>query len=154
MQVLSKEEETKRCQDTVTRLILALSALAAHDRSGRSALEAELEEAKSKLLSLGRMVTTVTGSGFGFYDISGPDVLQHVLDPRTRVESVLGGESKALKALGQPVCLRDIMHTDVCHAMVLKTAIGPKFWSLCAKRAGLVPDSLFPVPLGPASEWW
>ena len=98
MQVLSKEEETKRCQDTVTRLILALSALAAHDRSGRSALEAELEEAKSKLLSLGRMVTTVTGSGFGFYDISGPDVLQHVLDPRTRVESVLGGESKALRA--------------------------------------------------------
>ena len=135
MQVLSKEEEIKRCQDTVTRLVLAFRGLDQHDRSGRSALEAELEEAKSKLLSLGRMVTTVTGSGFGFYDISGPDVLQHVLDPRTRVESVLGGESKALKALGQPVCLRDIMHTDVCHAMVLKTAIGPKFWSLCAKRA-------------------
>ena len=135
MQVLSKEEEIKRCQDTVTRLILAFRGLDQHDRSGRSAMEAELEEAKSKLLSLGRMVTTVTGSGFGFYDIPGPDVLQHVLDPRTRVESVLGGESKALKALGQPVCLRDIMHTDVCHAMVLKTAIGPKFWSLCAKRA-------------------
>ena len=64
MQVLSKEEETKRCQDTATRLVLALSALAAHDRSGRSALEAELEEAKTKLLSLGRMVTTVTGSGW------------------------------------------------------------------------------------------
>ena len=133
--MLSKEEEIKRCQDTVTRLILAFRGLDQHDRSGRSALEAKLEEEKSKLLSLGRMVTTVTGSGFGFYDISGPDVLQHVLDPRTRVESVLGGESKALKALGQPVCLRDIMHTDVCHAMVLKTAIGPKFWSLCAKRA-------------------
>ena len=48
MQVLSKEEETKRCQDTVTRLILALSALAAHDRPGRSALEAELEVARTK----------------------------------------------------------------------------------------------------------
>ena len=87
MQVLSKEEEIKRCQDTVTRLILAFRGLDQHDRSGRSALEAKLEEEKSKLLSLGRMVTTVTGSGFGFYDISGPDVLQHVLDPRTRVES-------------------------------------------------------------------
>ena len=69
MQVLSKEEEIKRCQDTVTRLILAFRGLDQHDRSGRSALEAELEEAKTKLLSLGRMVTTVTGSGFGFYDI-------------------------------------------------------------------------------------
>ena len=65
MQVLSKEEEIKRCQDAVTRLILAFRGLDQHDRSGRSALEAELEEAKSKLLSLGRMVTTVTGSGFG-----------------------------------------------------------------------------------------
>ena len=55
MQVLSKEEEIKRCQDTVTRLILAFRGLDQHDRSGRSALEAELEEAKSKLLSLGRM---------------------------------------------------------------------------------------------------
>ena len=61
MQVLSKEEEIKRCQDAVTRLILAFRGLDQHDRSGRSALEAELEEAKSKLLSLGRMVTTVTG---------------------------------------------------------------------------------------------
>ena len=127
MQVLSKEEETKRCQDTVTRLILALSALAAHDRSGRSALEAELEEAKTKLLSLGRMVTTVTGSGFGFYDISGPDVLQHVLDPRTRVESVLGGESKALKALGQPVCLRDIIHH--AHGCVPRDGAQDCHWS-------------------------
>ena len=66
MQVLSKAEEIERCQDTVTRLILALHELAAHDRSGRAALEAELEEAKTKLLSLGRMVTTVTGSGFGW----------------------------------------------------------------------------------------
>ena len=62
MQVLSKEEEIKRCQDTVTRLILAFRGLDQHDRSGRSALEAKLEEEKSKLLSLGRMVTTVTGS--------------------------------------------------------------------------------------------
>ena len=45
MQVLSKEEEIKRCQDTVTRLILAFRGLDQHDRSGRSALEAELEEA-------------------------------------------------------------------------------------------------------------
>ena len=51
-------------QDTVTRLILAFRGLDQHDRSGRSALEAELEEAKTKLLSLGRMVTTVTGSGW------------------------------------------------------------------------------------------
>ena len=49
MQVLSKEEEIKRCQDTVTRLILAFRGLDQHDRSGRSALEAELEEAKSGL---------------------------------------------------------------------------------------------------------
>ena len=63
MQVLSKEEEIKRCQDTVTRLILAFRGLDQHpDRSGRSALEAELEEARNKLFSLGRMVTTVTGS--------------------------------------------------------------------------------------------
>ena len=120
MQVLSKEEEIKRCQDTVTRLILAFRGLDQHDRSGRSALEAELEEAKTKLLS--------RAGAHGHHrhrlglrllrHASGPDVLQHVLDPRTRVESVLGGESKALKALGQPVCLRDIMHTDVCHAMV------------------------------------
>ena len=47
MQVLSKEEEIKRCQDTVTRLILAFRGLDQHDRSGRSALEAELEEAKT-----------------------------------------------------------------------------------------------------------
>ena len=53
MQVLSKEEETKRCQDTVTRLILAFRGLDQHDRSGRSALEAELEEAKTKLLARG-----------------------------------------------------------------------------------------------------
>ena len=38
MQVLSKEEEIKRCQDTVTRLILAFRGLDQHDRSGRSAL--------------------------------------------------------------------------------------------------------------------
>ena len=135
MQVLSKEEEIKRCQDTVTRLILAFRGLDQHDRSGRSALEAELEEAKSKLLSLGRMVTTVTGSGFGFYDISGPDVLQHVLDPRTRVESVLGGESKALKALGQPVCLQDarghsnhvasaVVSDDICISPSAPSTVG------------------------------
>ena len=34
MQVLSKEEEIKRCQDTVTRLILAFRGLDQHDRSG------------------------------------------------------------------------------------------------------------------------
>ncbi len=36
MQVLSKEEEIERCQDTVTRLILAfrLRELDQHDRSG------------------------------------------------------------------------------------------------------------------------
>ena len=39
MQVLSKEEEIKRCQDTVTRLILAFRGLDQHDRSGRSALD-------------------------------------------------------------------------------------------------------------------
>ena len=38
--MLSKEEEIKRCQDTVTRLILAFRGLDQHDRSGRSALEA------------------------------------------------------------------------------------------------------------------
>ena len=41
MQVLSKEEETERCQDTVTRLILAFRELDQHGRSGRSTLEAE-----------------------------------------------------------------------------------------------------------------
>ena len=43
MQVPSKEEEIERCQDTVTRLILAFRGLDQHDRSGRSAgtLEAE-----------------------------------------------------------------------------------------------------------------
>ena len=45
MQVLSKEEEIKRCQDTVTRLILAFRGLDQHDRSGRSALEAKPAEA-------------------------------------------------------------------------------------------------------------
>ena len=95
MKELSKAEETARCEDTITRLILAFRGLDKHDRSGRTKLERELEEEKSKLLSLGRMVTTVTGAGFGFYDATGPDVLQRVLDPKTRVESVLGGDSKA-----------------------------------------------------------
>ena len=60
MKELSKAEEIARCQDTVTRLILAFRGLDKHDRSGRSKLERQLEEEKSKLLSLGRMVTTVT----------------------------------------------------------------------------------------------
>ena len=116
MKELSKAEEIARCQDTVTRLILAFRGLDKHDRSGRSKLERQLEEEKSKLLSLGRMVTTVTGAGFGFYDATAEDALQQVLDPKTKVESVLGGDAKALGSLGQPVCLRDVMHSDVCHA--------------------------------------
>ena len=54
MKELSKAEEIARCQDTVTRLILAFRGLDKHDRSGRSKLERQLEEEKSKLLSLGR----------------------------------------------------------------------------------------------------
>ena len=79
MKELSKAEEIARCQDTVTRLILAFRGLDKHDRSGRSKLERQLEEEKSKLLSLGRMVTTVTGAGFGFYDATGPDVLSNTV---------------------------------------------------------------------------
>ena len=36
MQVLSKEEEIKRCQDTVARLVLAFRGLDQHDRSSLS----------------------------------------------------------------------------------------------------------------------
>ena len=39
MKELSKAEEIARCQDTVTRLILAFRGLDKHDRSGRTKLD-------------------------------------------------------------------------------------------------------------------
>ena len=62
MKELSKAEETARCEDTITRLILAFRGLDKHDRSGRTKLERELEEEKSKLLSLSQQVTGRDGS--------------------------------------------------------------------------------------------